>query len=76
MKSFFCCYAGISLNNAQFSKADFARVWETSIQQAATPKVVKSSFERTGFYPFDPTAIDTSKISKKESLSIKSFSFC
>jgi hypothetical protein len=46
------------------NKLRFLTVWKTAIAQSATPTVVKGAFKRSGIYPFDPTAVDQSKIFK------------
>lgn len=49
----------------KISKATLAAAWSVSCKQGATPTVVKGAFARCGLYPFDPTNIDTSKITQR-----------
>ena len=44
------------------TKSCFPAAWKNAITQGATAKIIKSSFERCGIYPFDPTAVDDSQI--------------
>ena len=46
------------------TKSDFHIVWHSAVEQACTPKVIKSAFQRSGLYSFDPCAIDDSKTIK------------
>ena len=44
------------------SKRDFARVVKTPFERAFSISNIKSSFSKCGIYPFNPDAIDRSKI--------------
>ena len=44
------------------SKREFARVLKTPFERAFSISNIKAGFAKCGIYPFDPTAIDSSKI--------------
>jgi hypothetical protein len=59
-----CVTAGMCNTKATLNKLRFPVVWKNAISQAATKAVVSAAFRRSGLYPFDPTAVDQSKLSK------------
>ena len=58
-----CVASGMSSASATITKACFPTVWRNCIEQAATPNIVKSAFRRSGIFPFDPSAVDSSQVS-------------
>ena len=57
-----CVASGMTSARATITKACFPAVWRNCIEQAATPNIVKSAFRRSGIFPFDPTAVDSSQV--------------
>lgn len=48
------------------ARSSFPSVWSDAILEGATPSIVKDAFKRCGLVPFDPLAVDLSKIWKPE----------
>ena len=57
---------GLRATNSMVTKADFHVVWNAAVKQSCTPSVVQSAFRRSGLFPFDPCAIDDSKVIKRQ----------
>ena len=64
-----CMNTGKVDSRSRVTKHYFPQTWQTSVK-GATKSVIQSSFQRTGIYPFDPTAVDDSKIKKYQLVSI------
>ena len=62
-----CITAGRLDSRARITKHYFPQTWNTALKSATTA-VIRSAFERAGIYPFDPTAVDDSKIKKYKSV--------
>ena len=60
-----CISTGARSARARITKQHFPTAWKLACA-AATKPVVQSAFKRAGIYPFDPTAIDDSKIKKRK----------
>ena len=61
-----CVSSGMRNLKLTINKALFPITWKNSIQQGATPSVIKSAFRRSGLYPFDPCAIDSTHMTKRK----------
>ena len=57
---------GLRSSDANVTKSRFPKLWQKAIKQGASCKVIQSAFRRSGIFPFDPCAIDTSKISHRK----------
>ena len=58
--------AGARSTKSRITKSYFPTTWSNALKQAASVKLIQSAFRRTGLSPFDPTALDTSKIKKRK----------
>ena len=58
-----CIDAGKLDARSRITRHYFPQTWQ-SAQKAASPAVIASAFKRSGIFPFDPTAVDDSKIKK------------
>ena len=58
-----CISAGKVDSRSRITKQYFPQTWHSALK-AATKSVIESSFQRAGIYPFNPTAVDDSKIKK------------
>ena len=59
-----CITAGRASTRCKITRSLFPTTWHNCLTQVVTPSVVKSAFRRTGIWPFDPTAIDLSKVKR------------
>ena len=50
-------------DRSRIARHYFSQTWQ-SAQKAASPAVIASGFKHVGIFPFDPTAVDDSKIKK------------
>ena len=57
-----CAGAGQRNSRTVITKIYFLKVWQQCLEIWCTRKIVKSAFQRSEIYPFDPTAVDQSKI--------------
>ena len=57
-----CIGVGQRNSRAVVTKSYFPSVWQQCVEKGCTKKIIKSAFQRSGIYPFDPTAVDESKI--------------
>ena len=60
-----CMNAGKVDPRSRITKHYFPQTWQNAVK-GATKSVIENSFKRTGIHPFDPTAVDDSKIKKYE----------
>ena len=58
-----CISAGKHDARSRITKHYFPQTWSIA-QRAATTPIIQSGFQRAGIYPFDPTAVDDTKIKK------------
>ena len=59
-----CVASGMRNSKVNITKSFFPITWKNSIEQGATPSVIKSAFRRSGLFPFEPCAIDSSHVKK------------
>ena len=57
---------GLKATNSVVTKADFHVVWNVAVKQSCTKSVLQSAFRRSSLFPFDPCAIDDSKVIKRQ----------
>ena len=62
LKSHFSKALSFTKKDFVVSKREFARVVKTPFEQAFSISNIKSGFSKCGIYPFNPDAIDHSKI--------------
>ena len=60
-----CIATGARSARARITKQHFPTAWNLACK-AATVEVIQSAFKRSGLYPFNPTAIDDSKLRKRK----------
>ena len=58
-----CVTAGKLDARSRITKHHFPQTWHSAVKAASTA-IISSAFERAGIYPFNPTAVDESKIQK------------
>ena len=61
-----CVSSGMRSSKSIITKSYFPITWKNAIEQGATPSVIQSAFRRSGVFPFDPCAVDSSHIKKRK----------
>ena len=59
-----CIATGARSARSRVTKQYFPTVWNQACK-AATKEIIKSAFRRAGICPFDPTAVDGSKLRQR-----------
>ena len=61
-----CIAAGARSSRSRVTKELFPITWSNAVRQAATVSRVKNAFLRSGIFPFDPCAVDGTKVKKRK----------